>query len=352
MTFTGYLLSLATDKRRGAIASAVKFPLFVVSLAYGLCMRIAAYIRGRTPYSPQLKVISVGNITLGGTGKTVLVEYIAGFLAKEGRRIAVLSRGYKRPAGVSGLYGELGDEPGMLQKKFPGMLVIAGPDRGNACRRAEAHGCEAVILDDGFQQWGIRKDLDIVCIDAGGFGNGCVIPRGLLREPLPALRRAGVFVITNTGLAAANRGAGLRELLKRLNPRALVVESDHEPREVRRAMSEELCDPAQLKKAVLVCGIGNPESFFGCCQRAGIVPGARLAFPDHHRFDSRDVRMIADTCRREGVVSVVTTEKDEMRLPAGQLKERGLEVYVLSVALRITGNEKEFAGRLRGVFAA
>jgi tetraacyldisaccharide 4'-kinase len=376
MDFRGYFLSLATDRRGGIGASLIKIPLFLLSIVYGTFVRLLAFLYGLKPFVPRVKVISVGNITLGGTGKTMLVEYVARLLEKEGRRTAVLSRGYKRPGHKPALasqigpgaghkpapasqigpgvgdYEALGDEPAMLKKKFPGLTVLVNTDRVVSCRQAAALGADAAIIDDGFQQWRIRKDLDIVCIDAAGFGNGCVIPRGILREPLRALRRGHVFVLTNTRLVPPGQTIQLRGRLKQLNPSALIVESNHEPQGLYAALTREQRDPARLKSAALICGIGNPESFFDCCARAGIGPGPRFVFPDHHRFDSADIRRVVSACRQKAISAVVTTEKDEIRIPSGSMEQQGIELYVLSAALRITSNEQEFAGRLRGILPA
>jgi tetraacyldisaccharide 4'-kinase len=372
MAFRAYLLSLATDKKTGITAGVIKFPLFVLSLVYGLVVRLLAFLYSRAPFISPVKVISVGNITLGGTGKTMLVEYAAGLLAREGRRVAVLSRGYKRPAqkeepvrvctqsaqrpkseaSDASLYQVLGDEAGMLKSKFPALEVFADPDRVRLLRTAAARGIEAAILDDGFQQWRIKKDLDIVCVDAAGFGNGCLLPRGILREPLSALKRGGVFVITNTGLVPDPRVTQLEQRLTQLNPAALIVRTRHEPDGLYKVPGWKQSDPRRLNRVCLVCGIGNPDSFFGCCRMAGIAGGARFVFPDHHGFTRDDIRQIAARCNTEGVAAVVTTEKDAMRLPAIWMEEHGLELYVLRAVVRFNSNEQEFTARLRGLFPA
>lgn len=354
MEFKAYLFSLATDKRTGIGASAVKFPLFLLSLLYGLIVRSLAFLYRLNPFTSPVKVISVGNITLGGTGKTMMVEYIAGCLIGRGRKVAVLSRGYKKPARGrgEGAFAAFGDEAGMLQKKFPALKIFVDPDRVRSLRAAAGEGVEAAILDDGFQQWRVKKDLNIVCVDAAGFGNGCVLPRGILREPLSALRRGDVFLITNTALVPLSAVAGLTAMLKRLNPAALLVESNHEPQGLYRAATGERCDPAAPGKAVLVCGIGNPGSFFDCCRRAGIEARSRLEFPDHHAYDPADIARIASVAGSAGATAVVTTEKDEIRLPAAKLQQHGLELYVLKAVVRITAHEQEFADRLRAVCPA
>ncbi|MGE5308078.1 MAG: tetraacyldisaccharide 4'-kinase [Deltaproteobacteria bacterium] len=349
MSLRRYFLALATDEERGPAASLVKLPLYLLSLVYSLFIRALAAVRGARPFRPALKVISVGNITLGGTGKTVLVAHIARSLIADGRKTAVVSRGYGRPLrGDDTDFGRFGDEAGMLKRSIPGLEVIISADRVKGCGEAALRGCEAVILDDGFQQWGITKDLDIVCVDARGFGNSCLIPRGTLREPLSALRRADAFVLTNCNLAGDT--APLERSLAALNDKALIVRSEHASRGIFRQGRE--ARPGEVTEACLVCGIGNPASFFESCRSSGIRPSVRLAFPDHHRYGEEDASRIIGACRENNIKAVVTTEKDWMRLPIGRLEAEGIAVYSLRVALRIKGNEDELTGRLRRLFTA
>lgn len=348
-----YLLDLATDQGTGFFASLAKIPLFLLSLVYGMFVRVLSRAQSLRPFHPGIKVISVGNITLGGTGKTMLVEYIAHVLSGTGHPAAVLTRGYKKPrrgrSCAENGYEALGDEGAMLKRGFPGMPVLVDPDRVRSARLAAAQGCAAVILDDGFQQWRIRKDLDIVCVDARGFGNGCCIPRGLLREPLSALRRAQVFVITNRGLVRDT--VSLRGFLAGINPRALIVESGHQAQGLFAPGARAMTPAEKIGAAALVCGIGNPDSFFNSCREAGI-DGPRIVFPDHHAFTASDFERIAVVCRGAGARAVVITRKDEARLSPGEFEARGLAVYVLRVTLRIKDNEQEFIRRLRGLFPA
>lgn len=351
MFLKNYLLDLATDQETGFFAFLAKIPLFLLSLVYGMFIRALSFAQAVRPFHPGIKVISVGNITLGGTGKTMLVEYILHVLAGTGP-VAVLTRGYKRPRGkrIAGErgYRALGDEGEMIKRQFPWVPVLVDADRIRSARLAVGQGCAAVILDDGFQQWRIRKDLDIVCVDARGFGNGCCIPRGLLREPLAALRRAHIFVLTNCGLAPDT--AALKRFLSGMNRTASIVEAEHQLQGLFAPGARERTPPEKIGAAALVCGIGNPDSFFNSCREAGI-DGPRIVFPDHHAFTDADLGRIASICEKAGIRAVVTTRKDAVRLPSGGLEGR-LDVYVLRVGLRIKDNEQEFVDRLRGVHTA
>jgi tetraacyldisaccharide 4'-kinase len=228
-----FLYYLATDRYKGFFFGIFKSFLWILSLIYGLIVRLLVlFYRGRR-YRLDCKVISVGNITVGGTGKTSLVEWICRYLKKQGHRVAILSRGYKRETPNLKFqipnYETMGDEPYMLQMRLEGIPVIVDADRIRAGRRAvNIFKADTVILDDGFQQWRIAKDLEIVTIDATRpFGNGQLLPRGILREPLSSLARADILVLTKTNLS--HKTSGIREALYSWSPKASVFESSHEP---------------------------------------------------------------------------------------------------------------------------
>ena len=171
MSIKEYLFELATDKRKGFCAAAVKAFLFPLSLIYGCGVALVSAFHRCNRISLPCRVISVGNITLGGTGKTLLVEYVARWLKQAGARPAILTRGYKRGA------DDMGDEPAMLSRKLS-LPVLVDPDRVRSGRKACAELKAGVaVLDDGFQQWRLKKDLDIVCVDGiSGFGNRRLLP--------------------------------------------------------------------------------------------------------------------------------------------------------------------------------
>jgi len=350
-----YLFDLATDKKKGILARAARAVLFPFSLLYGAGVAAVSSFRLSRRVALPCKVISVGNITLGGTGKTLLVEYIARFLLARDCVPAILTRGYKRPGsgrpGGTG-YEAMGDEPFMLSRKLK-VPVLVDPDRLRsgriACGESRAG---AVILDDGFQQWGIRKDLDIVCVDGlSAFGNLRLIPAGLLREPLSALARADVLFLTG----ASDNASGLKKFCSGLNPRALVVEAARQVSGFRRIGGTEGGEqsPSSMRgvKACLLSGIGNPASFRDTARAAGIEPALVFDFPDHHRYSAADIARVAAACEKRHITTVVTTEKDEPRL-AGLLSAPVPWFFVLMVNLRITSNEQEFTDRLQRVLTA
>jgi tetraacyldisaccharide 4'-kinase len=358
-----YLYQLATDTKRGLLAAIIKLGLWVLSLIYGLVIRVLSFIFQLQAESLNCKVISVGNLTLGGSGKTTLVEYVAGFLRQQGRRVAILSRGYKSKAFSCQLSAvsyrdresslAMGDEPDMLQRHLPDVPVVVNPDRIRAAREAIANfGSRVVVLDDGLQQWRIKKDLEIVAIDAArGFGNAQLLPRGILREPLAALKRADIFVLTKIDYAPDI--AVLKDFLETLNPSALVVESRHRPLAFHALAQEESSlklGALEGKTVTLFCGIGDPDSFVSLVRSLGIAIGLSFIFPDHHDYTQQDLKRMISASQAKGVQLLLTTEKDASRLRQLPVTSYQLPVLVLRIALEVTNNEAEFHQRLLGVY--
>jgi len=280
-----YLYNLAIDKYNGKVSSIIKTALFLLSLIYGLMVRVLIFLFQIFPCHLNCKVISIGNITLGGTGKTTSVEFITRYLKQQGHKVAILTRGYKRQKAPYAVrptrYEIMGDEPYMLAKNLKDTPVIVDADRVRAARKAiNNYAADTVILDDGFEQWKIKKDLEIVTVDAvNPFGNGHMIPRGILREPLSSLRRADIFLITKTNLNSNTKE--LLDSLRKLNPSALIFESIHKPLGFYKIGSpDELFNIAALKgkNVALFSGIADPESFESLIKGLGLQVGLSFSF--------------------------------------------------------------------------
>ncbi len=353
-----FFYNLATDRYKGFFPAVIKFFLFLLSLIYGFIVRVSILFYGIKPYRLKCKVISVGNITLGGTGKTVLVEFIARYLKQKGHKVAILSRGYGRRSTRYAVrrtqYENMGDEPYMLQMKLKDVPIIVDANRIRAAQLAiNEYGVDTVILDDGFEQWRIRKDLDIVAVYASqGFGNRRLIPRGILREPLSSLKRADVFVLTNTDLNPRHQQT--KELLSKINARAESFESLHSPLGFYKISGQEgLLNPEILKGKIvaLVCGIGNPDSFQNLIAKMGITIGLSFIFPDHHHYSQKDWEKIDRESQDKNINTVLTTEKDAVRLSALALNQYGLNILALRVELKIKNDEQKFYHRLLGIYS-
>jgi len=329
-----YLYLLATDQKQGPVAGVLKFFLYLLSLAYGLIVRLLIVYCRLFPKPLGCKVISVGNITVGGTGKTVLVEYVAGFLQQQGHKAAIISRGYKRKNSA------LGDEPYMLSQKLPGIPLIVDANRQRAALRAvREHGVDTVILDDALQQWRLIKDLEIVTIDATNpFGNRCLLPRGLLRQPLSSLKAADIFVLTKVNLAAELKST--KETLSKLNPGAGIVESVHQPIGFYAYGNPDNLLPMESlagKRAIIFCGIGDPQSFAALIRGLGVTIEQFFQFPDHHHYSASDLRKITRAGQAEFAGIIITTEKDASRIKAETPDAAGVEkILILRIRLQIT----------------
>lgn len=355
-----YFQDLALDRKRGGFSIILKVFLWLLSLLYRLIIAVVSRIRSARPVPISAKVISVGNITWGGTGKTPLVELLAKMLVQDGRKVAVLTRGYGRSAAACRTAHcpdalAMGDEPYMLSLKFRDIPVIVNSDRAAAALEAQrTHKADTLILDDGFQQWGLRKDLEIVTIDAmNPFGNGHMIPRGSLREPLRALRRADVFVLTNA-VESADLPA-LKARLAAIQPAGLIVSARHTPEGfymLADPSKECALERVRARPAALVCAIGNPRSFRRTVESVQAVVVAEFVFPDHHRYTRADIESVAQACRRQSIGAIITTEKDAAKIAPLAAGIEGLDIFVLRVRLEIIENEKQFSRRLRGIYSA
>ncbi|MDD5238089.1 MAG: tetraacyldisaccharide 4'-kinase [Candidatus Omnitrophica bacterium] len=340
-----FLYNLATDKYKGAPYCLIKFFLFLLSLFYGLIVKALIFFSSFKSYRLDCKVISVGNITLGGTGKTTLVEFIARYLRQEGKIIAILSRGYKRKNSKAP-----GDEPYMLARNLKDVPVIVDADRFRAGKQAlREYMINTLILDDGFQQWKLKKDLEIVAIDSGNpFGNGYLIPRGILREPISSLARADIFVLTKTNFDADINST--KAILTKLNPQALIIESAHIP-----LGFYSIDNPGELlnveafrgKEVTLFAGIAAPDSFENLIISLGIKIGLFFRFPDHYNYCAKNLDKIINHSKERKIDTIITTEKDAARISAlGLNTGYGLQILALRIALSITKDEEKFYHRL------
>ena len=347
--------------------------LQIGSAAYqaAVTLRNLAYDRGLAPQVRlPCRVVSVGNLTVGGTGKTTCVEFVARKLQAMGKRVAVLSRGYggmrrdywlRTDSGRLLVNGEpiaahdgLADEPQLLAEHLDGVPVLVGRRRDRTGRVAASQfGVETVILDDGFQHRRLARDCDIVLIHARmPFGGWPVLPRGPMREPLSALSRAHVMIITKADEALGTLGA-LAERLRSLNPDAAVLTAVHEPSALQDAMTEQPLDLSRLEglRVGLVSSIGDPDGFEATVQRLHATVAWHRAFPDHHRYQAAEWAALQRTPGTRPA-AIVTTEKDWLRLkPVAGRDQLEVPLWVVRVRLRILTGESLLDDRLAGVHA-
>lgn len=248
-------------------------------------------------------VISVGNITTGGTGKTPLVMDLARRLLSRGRVPAVLTRGYKSRRGAPG------DEAAMIAAQTPGVLCVQNPDRIAGGRSAIDRGAEVLLLDDGFQHRRLGRDLDVVVVDVTNpFGFDRLLPLGRLREPVTALARADLIVMSRIDLVDESARLRVANRIAEAAPGVRCVTSRHRVvglSELDGAVCDDRC-----VKAILMSAIGNPESFTRTVERMGIEVAARFEWSDHHPFSASDINRVVEATRRIQHDVVLTTRKD------------------------------------------
>jgi tetraacyldisaccharide 4'-kinase len=332
-------------------------------LAPALLFRAAAAVRNALYDAGILRaaragvpVVSIGNVAVGGAGKTPATIAVARRLLGRGRRVAILSRGY----GAAGAgprvvsdgtrllldAAEGGDEPVLVARRLPGTPVLCGPRRADLARAAvRDHGAEALLLDDGFQHRALARDLDVVVLDAANpFGNGRLLPAGPNREPRSALRRAGLVWLSRVDQADGDRLDGLRALARGETGRD-PVESRHAP----VGLVDGALAPAggveglRGRRVLLLAGIARPGGFRRTLADLGAEVAAEAVFPDHHQFSPADLdvaRRTADAARCE---LVVTTEKDAVRLPAGAAADPRVRAVAIEAQVVRGGEQLEAA---------
>jgi len=324
----------------------------------GVALRAAAYHRGwlktRRLNRP---VVSVGNLTLGGTGKTPLVEFLTKCLLKRGRKPAILTRGYGRREGAAIIAlkpgpgrvadpREVGDEPALLARALPEAAIIVGADRYQAGRLAEERfDVDVHVLDDGFQHLALARDLDVVVLDTTQQLSG-LLPAGRQREPCSALERADLVVLTRVELGDPGP---LEELVERINPRARVFHSSTELCRLIEVTSGRTYPSGafQGERIHAFCGIGNPKAFFAGLRRWGFAVAAETAFRDHHVYSGEDVKKLLTRFRESKAAALVTTEKDAMNLPPMPKLDR--PVVACAIQIKLNGEEAFEEALLEGL---
>ncbi|SBO43716.1 tetraacyldisaccharide 4'-kinase [Cyanobium sp. NIES-981] len=280
-----------------------------------------------TPLRLPVPVVSIGNITLGGTGKTPLVIGLARELQRRGLQVAVLTRGYGSGRRVPIRLGDrrevqtsqrVGDEALELLGSLPEVPVWVGADRRSAARQAVAEGAALLLLDDGLQHWPLARDCDVTVLDERhGLGNGLLFPAGPLREPAASLGRADLLVLTGTGSSPADGPdgeGGMAERSGRADPGSLGWPAGKPWLRVPATLHPA---PSLRERPLLAfCGIGLPRKFFAALRQAGLRLVGTESFPDHHPYAQADLERLVALAQARGGATLVTTVKDWQRLPS------------------------------------
>lgn len=367
-----FAVEVIYEKRRGKRASLFRSFLLLLSKIFTGIVQVRLFLyrhRILRDHTLGCLVISVGNLTVGGTGKTPVVEKLARALRERGRKVAILSRGYKsapkplllrlwqrltfhkkadEPRIVSDGQDLLldshsaGDEPYMLASNLKDVVVLVDKDRVKSGRYAiDKLGIDTLLLDDGFQYLSLQSRLKLVLIDCTNpFGNHHLLPRGTLREPCRNLKRADYIFITKSDPGGC---AALREEIRRYNSKAEIIECGHKPlyfqniydREDRRPL-----DFVKGKKCASICGIALPDGFEQGLVGLGVSLVYSKQYADHHRYNQQEILNMITRSRRRYAELILTTEKDAVRFP--KLDRVDVPIYFLRVEIEILAGAKDF----------
>src|ERR1043166_9719168 len=361
-------IDVVLERRHGVRASILRGILYALSFAYDRVVQLRLYFYRKRIFRERalgVLVISVGNLTVGGTGKTPIVEKIARALQTGGGRGAILSRGYKSVPRKRSLLSRLfkgeadpprivsdgisllldsrtaGDEPYMLAHNLKNVIVLVDKDRVKSGLLAiEKWKVDTLLLDDGLQYLHLKHRLDIVLVDRQApFGNEFLLPRGTLREAPRNLRRAiYIFITKNTG----ESNKKLIERIRRYNRTAEIIECAHRPLYLQNIHTAERLMLDRLRGAFIgsICAIAVPESFEDALKKLGANVNLALRFIDHHYFTEAEIRSFINRCIRRDLSMIVTTEKDAVRMPHLAEGEAKVPIYFMRVEIEIlSGHE-------------
>jgi tetraacyldisaccharide 4'-kinase len=372
------VLEIINGQRRGKRVAVARICLHALSKVYAAGVKVRRWLYDFRIFRDStlgVQVIAIGNLTVGGTGKTPVVEKFARELKDQGRVVAILSRGYRsKPPPLSKRFIDklllrddrtpprvvsdgksllldsetAGDEPYMLASNLKDVVVLVDKDRVKSGRYAiEKFGCDTLLLDDGFQYWKLAgRRRDIVLIDCQApFGNGHLLPRGVLREPVSHVARASTIFITKSD----GNTAGIRARVAKHNPDAGVIECIHSPLYFEDVFTggRVALDFLKGRRIASLSGIAQPESF----EQSLIKLGAELAytkrFADHHRFTQQEMLNVINRSKKRQAEMILTTQKDAVRFP--KLDRRDLPIYFMRVEIKIISGAKDFHDCVRQI---
>lgn len=345
--------AVMSGRKRGFAASLLRAGLWMAQWPYCLgvtCKNVAFDFRFREPFEVGVPVISVGNLTTGGTGKTPIVAFLANWFRDAGANVGLLSRGYKSltpshpkrqrgtepratvnhspslPPSLTLRVSEVNDEKLVLDLLCPGVPQWLHPDRILSAKRAVVGGCNLLILDDAFQHRRVHRDLDIVLIDATNpWGYGHCLPRGLLREPIANIERADLVIVTRTDQVSAEELTAIRAELVRRNHIGTVIEVTFRPSQLINSAGHSKSLTGLVGQRVFgFCGIGNPVSFEQTLRQLGVTVVGFESFPDHHHFTSDDLAWLGEQATSANADVLLTTHKDLVKIPDTELAGRPL----------------------------
>ncbi len=335
-SWSDYVRDVQTNRRRDLPAILLRLVLRVASWVYAglVACRNLAYSAGwKRIHRASLPVISIGNLTTGGTGKTPTAAWIARWFRARGIRVCLLSRGYGAAA------GQMNDEALVLEQLCPDVPHLQSPNRVEMARVAhEELDSQLLLLDDAFQHRRLHRDLDIVLIDAlNPWGGDALLPRGLLREPRCNLKRAGLVLITRVDQVSAATLEILRRQIAQLVKDTPVVEVAFAATNLINAVGETLpLESVQGQHVSAFCGLGHPEAFQNTLGQLGTVVAAFWTFPDHHPYSREDVEGLTAWAASTSATHVLTSQKDLVKLQLERLGD--VPLWAVQISLQVASN--------------
>jgi tetraacyldisaccharide 4'-kinase len=342
-------IAIISGQRSDFVAEAQRTALRIGSWFYGIgvSLRNRSFDFGvRRSRRTPVPVVSIGNITTGGTGKTPFAAFVAGWFREHGVRVTFVSRGYLAAE------GQPNDEALVLEQLCPDVPHLQQPDRVAGARRAvDEHHAQLVILDDGFQHRRLHRDLDIVLIDAlNPWGFGHLLPRGLLREPVSSLRRSDLIAITRVDQASAEQVGAIRQRIAAIKPDLSMIEVAFPPLRLVNASGQTAgLDSLRRQPVVAFCAIGHPQAFFSMLEREQFDTRDTRTFPDHHDFTSADVADLNRWAESSSATAVVVTQKDLVKLRHDNLGGRPL--WAVEIGARIVAGQTEWEFAAQAILA-
>jgi tetraacyldisaccharide 4'-kinase len=353
-----YYHKLISGQVSGLWALILRLFLAIAAVVYSIVIGLRNFLYSKgwlKIHRANAPVISVGNITAGGTGKTPLVVWLCGLLRQKDVPCAILTRGYKTAKDPRPKTQDYGDEPAILIESCPEAKVIVNPDRvAGAAEAVNKFDAKTLVMDDGFQHRRLGRDLDIVTIDATRpFGYGRMLPAGLLREPLIALKRANAVVITRCDQTTEAKLTRIEEKLQQVNHNMIIARSIHAAVYAKSTNDKEIgLEELKDKKIFAFCGIGNPDAFLNTIKALGSELAGSKVYNDHHHYTDDCLADIYEQATHLKADLILTTQKDWTKITQLAQAKKDMPLAYLAIEIKLLVGEDKLRGLIEDTLAS